>query len=151
MSVFDWIEDARQLDAEGLEMYEGFFTSLDRAYIDELASAIREAGFAMPMLCCSPDFTVANPGERKRQIDREIQMIAVARQLGGPGTVCRILSGQRYPELSWEQGREWVIEAINAVLPAAREHDVVLGFENHFKDGFWQYPEFAQKAERFVS
>ena len=29
MSVFDWIEAARSLDADGLEMYDGFFTSLD--------------------------------------------------------------------------------------------------------------------------
>ena len=28
MSVFDWIDMARQLDADGLEMYDGFFTSL---------------------------------------------------------------------------------------------------------------------------
>ena len=28
-SVFDWIDMARSLDADGLEMYDGFFTSLD--------------------------------------------------------------------------------------------------------------------------
>ena len=27
MSVFEWIEMAKQLDADGLEMYEGFFTA----------------------------------------------------------------------------------------------------------------------------
>jgi sugar phosphate isomerase/epimerase len=151
MSVYEWIESARQLDADGLEMYEGFFTSLERAYIDDVASKIHAAGFAMPMLCCSPDFTAPDRDERLRQIDREIQMITVARQLGGPGTVCRVLSGQRYPDVSWEQGKEWVIEGIESVLPVAREHEVVLGFENHYKDGFWRYPEFAQKADRFLS
>ncbi len=29
LSVFDWIDMARSLDADGLEMYDGFFTSLD--------------------------------------------------------------------------------------------------------------------------
>ena len=77
-------------------------------------------------------------------------MIGVTRQLGGRRSVCRILSGQRYPEVSWEQGREWVVAAIEELLPVAREHDVVLGLENHYKDGFWKYPEFAQKQERFV-
>ena len=33
LSVFDWIEMARSLDADGLEMYDGFFTSLDTAYL----------------------------------------------------------------------------------------------------------------------
>ena len=32
----------------------------------------------------------------------------------------------------------------------AREHDVVLGLENHYKDGFWKYPEFAQKKDVFL-
>jgi sugar phosphate isomerase/epimerase len=151
MSVFDWIEMAKQLDADGLEMYEGFFTSLEAGYLDKVGAAIQEAGFAMPMLCCSPDFTAADADKRKREIDREAEMIRVTRRLGGPGAVCRILSGQRYPEVSWEQGREWVLEAIQQVLPVARENAIVLGMENHYKDGFWKYPEFAQKMNRFVN
>ena len=38
MSVFEWIEMARSLDADGLEMYEGFFTSLDDGYIDSVGA-----------------------------------------------------------------------------------------------------------------
>jgi sugar phosphate isomerase/epimerase len=150
MSVFDWIEMANQLDADGLEMYEGFFSSLEPAYLDSVAESIHAAGFAMPMLCCSPDFTAPDPDKRKREIDREAEMIRITRRLGGPGAVCRILSGQRYPEVAWEQGRDWVLEAIHAVLPVAREHGIVLGMENHYKDGFWRYPEFAQKMDPFL-
>jgi sugar phosphate isomerase/epimerase len=151
MSVFDWVEMARSLDADGLEMYDGFFTSLDVSYIDGLAEAIHNAGFAMPMLCCSPDFTNPDPYARKLAIDREAELIAIARRLGGPKTVCRVLSGQRYPEVSRERGLAWVVECINQVLPVAREHDVVLGLENHYKDGFWKYPEFAQKQDVFLA
>lgn len=151
MSVFDWIAMAKQLDADGLEMYEGFFTNLEPAYLDSIAEAISAAGFAMPMLCCSPDFTAPDPAQRKREIDREAEMIRITRRLGGPGAVCRILSGQRYPCVPWEQGRDWVLEAIYHVLPIAREHSIVLGMENHYKDGFWKYPEFAQKLDRFTA
>jgi sugar phosphate isomerase/epimerase len=150
MSVFDWIELARQLDADGLEMYEGFFTSLEPGYLDSVAEAIRAAGFAMPMLCCSPDFTHPDADARKRAVDHEVEMVRVARRLGGPGTVCRVLSGQRHPGVGREQGLEWAAECITAVLPAAREHGVVLGLENHYKDGFWKYPEFAQKMDVFL-
>lgn len=150
MSVFDWIDMARALDADGLEMYDGFFTSLDDAYIDSVGEAIQQAGFAMPMLCCSPDFTNPDPDARQRAVAREAELIAVARRLGGPGTVCRVLSGQRYPQVSREQGLSWVVECINQVLPVARSHDVVLGLENHYKDGFWKYPEFAQKQDVFL-
>ena len=150
MSVFDWIEQAQQLGAEGLEMYEGFFWSLDDAYIDSIGEAIEAAGFAMPMLCCSPDFTDPDPAARQRAVEREAQMIGITRRLGGPGAVCRVLSGQRRRGVSVEQGLEWVVECIQECIAIAEEHDIVLGLENLYKDGYWQYPEFAQKAEIFV-
>src|SRR6478735_6123375 len=87
MSVFDWIAMARSLDADGLEMYDGFFTSLDASYLATVRDAIGEAGFAMPMLCCSPDFTNPDPDARKRAVDREAEMIRVTRFLGGPRSV----------------------------------------------------------------
>jgi sugar phosphate isomerase/epimerase len=150
MSVFDWIEQARSLDCDGLEMYEGFFTSLDPGYLDSVAEAIRATGREMPMLCCSPDFTNSDADARKRAVEKECELVRVTRRLGGPRAVCRVLSGQRYPEVGREQGLQWVVECINAVLPVAREYDVILGLENHYKDGFWKYPEFAQKKDVFL-
>jgi sugar phosphate isomerase/epimerase len=35
-------------------------------------------------------------------------------------------------------------------LPVARELDITLALENHYKDGIWKYPEFAQKADVFL-
>jgi sugar phosphate isomerase/epimerase len=119
--------------------------------LGKLHDAIRTAGFEMPMLCCSPDFTNPSRDARKQAVEHEAAMIRVARELGGPGTVCRVLTGQRYPEVSRERGIEWVVEAITALLPVAREYGIVLGLENHYKDGFWRYPEFAQKQEVFLA
>jgi sugar phosphate isomerase/epimerase len=151
ISVFEWVEMAKDLDADGLEMYEGFFTSLDSDYLAKLHDWIRTAGFEMPMLCCSPDFTNPSSDARKQAVEHEAAMIGVARALGGPGTVCRVLTGQRYPEVSREQGIEWVVKAITSLVPVARESEIVLGLENHYKDGFWRYPEFAQKQEVFLA
>jgi sugar phosphate isomerase/epimerase len=150
MTVFDWIELSRSLGAEGLEMYEGFFTSLDDAYIDSVGEAIAATGCAMPMLCCSPDFTNPDADARKRALDHEVEMIRVTRRLGGPRAACRVLSGQRYPEVPRAQGVAWVVEAIESLLPVAREYDVVLAMENHYKDGYWRWPEFAQKMDVFL-
>ena len=150
MTVFDWIEQSKTLGAEGLEMYERFFTSLDDGFLDGVGEALQQAGYAMPMLCCSPDFTNPDPDGRKRAVEFEADMIRVTARLGGPRACCRILTGQRYPEVSVEQGLEWVVEAIEQVLPVAREYDTILALENHYKDGFWRYPEFAQKKEIFL-
>ena len=149
MSLFQWIELAQQLDAEGLELYEGFFESLDRSYLQRVREAIQAAGFEMPMLCCSPDFTNPDPDSRQQAIAHEVKLIEVTAWLGGGW--CRVLSGQRYPQVSSEQGIEWVLEAYQQLLPVAREYNVVLAMENHYKDGFWQYPEFAQKKEIFLA
>ncbi len=150
MSLFTWIEEARQLDCDGLEMYEGFFERLDESYLLEVRSAINSTGREMPMLCCSPDFTHPSEAKRMAAIEYQQKMIRVAHTLGGPGTVCRVLSGQRWPELTREQGLKYAADGIKACLPLAEELDVVLGLENHYKDGFWHYAEFAQKADVFL-
>ena len=150
MTIFDWIEDSKVLGVEGLEMYEGFFASLDEVYLNSVGEAIQKAGYAMPMLCCSPDFTNPDLSNRKRAIEYEAKMIKITRRLGGPKAACRILSGQRYPQVSREQGIRWVVEAIEQLLPVARENDIILVIENHYKDGYWKYPEFAQKQDVFL-
>lgn len=150
MTVFEWIEQAKSLDADGLEMYEGFFINLEDSYLDEVSAAIRDAGFAMPMLCCSPDFTAPDESKRKQAIEYQQSMVRVAHRLGGEGVVCRVLSGQRWPEVSREDGLRMASEGIISCLPLAKELGVVLGIENHYKDGYWNYPEFAQKKDVFL-
>lgn len=150
LSLFCWIEMARALDADGLELYDGFLESHDIAYLDDVGEALERAGFAMPMMCCSPNFTVADADERRRAVERHVANMRVTRHLGGPGAVCRVLSGQRYPDVDLSQGVERVAQCIRSLLPVAEELDIVLGLENHYKDGFWEYPEFAQKMDVFL-
>ena len=128
MSVFEWIEMARTLDADGLEMYDGFFTSLDDDYIDQVGEAIALGGVrhADALLLAR----LHQPRSRRTQTRRRS---ARRRWSASPvasaarATVCRVLSGQRYPEVGREQGLGWVVECIDQVLPVAREHDIVLG------------------------
>lgn len=150
MTIFEWIKIAKDLDVDGLEMYDGFFERLDADYVDLVGESITEAGFEMPMMCCSPDFTHPNPDVRKQAIKMEVDMIRLTRRLGGPRATCRVLTGQRYPNVNFEQGLEWVVESINSLIPVAKEYDIVLALENHYKDGHWKYPEFAQKKEVFL-
>jgi sugar phosphate isomerase/epimerase len=41
-------------------------------------------------------------------------------------------------------------ECITALLPDAEQHGITLILENHYKDGFWQFPEFAQRRDVFL-
>lgn len=148
MTVRQWIEMAATLDIDGLEFYPGF---LDFARPGSLAETRRIAAdhdLAIPMLCCSPDFTHHDPQFRREQIDNEKRWIDMAAELGC--SFCRILSGQRRPEVSREDGLKYAAECIHACLDHAASHDITLNLENHYKDSYWQYPEFAQRTELFL-
>ncbi|MDP9027954.1 MAG: sugar phosphate isomerase/epimerase [Actinomycetota bacterium] len=151
LSIFQWIEMARELPIEGLELYSRMFWDASDSFVDRVGDALESAGFQMPMLCASPDFTHPDADQRKRELDTEIQMMHIAARLGGPGASCRVLSGQRHPEVSVEQGLAYAAEAITSLLPLARELQITLAIENHYKDGFWEYPEFAQKKDVFLA
>lgn len=150
MTVFDWIEKARQLPVEGLELYSGMFWETSDDFVNRVGDALAAANFEMPMMCASPDFTNPDPKVRAAEFEREAEMIRITSKLGGPGASTRVLSGQRHPGVSREQGLEWVVESIEGLLPLARELDITLAIENHYKDGSWQYPEFAQKTDVFL-
>jgi len=65
------------------------------------------------------------------------------------GSYCRVLSGQRRPEISIPHGIKFAAQCIEECLPYAKEHGIILILENHYKDDFWEYPEFAQKMDVF--
>ena len=149
MSLFDWIEMAADLKVEGLELYSKFLESFDKRYLQKVKSSIKEKGFEMPMMCYSPDFTIPNVNKRKKEIEKQIEIIRVTSSLGGK--FCRVLSGQRRPKITIEDGIKWVVESIKYCLQAAKENNIILLMENHYKDDFWKYPEFAQKKNIFLS
>ena len=149
MDVFDWVDMSVQLECEGLELYSGFLKSIEKQYLSRLRNRIESHGMTMPMMCYSSDFTIPDYETRQHEIAKQINIIRVTAELGGQ--YCRILSGQARPDVSVEQGVDWVVGAIESCLGEAEKCSVKLVIENHFKDGYWQYREFAQKKEVFLS
>jgi sugar phosphate isomerase/epimerase len=151
MTVFDWITTARQLPpVDGLELHADFFWQTDDGYLDRVGDTLAAAGFVMPMVCVSPDFVNPDPEIRKRELDREIDMIRIAGRIGTDNATVRVLSGMARPEVPLEQGLDWASEAILSLIPIAKEHGVTLALENHYKASTWEYPEFAQRREVYL-
>jgi sugar phosphate isomerase/epimerase len=148
LTVFDWIAMAADLPVDGLELHNGFLQSLDEAYLDRVRAAIESRLLQMPMLCYSSDFIKPDREERRREVERQKQMIEVTARL--KGQFCRVLSGQRRADVSREQGVRWVVECIRDLLDYAAEKRVVLVMENHYKDNYWKHPEFAQKSAVYI-
>lgn len=147
MQVSEWIELASRLDLNGLEWYAGFLEMADETNWPVFRHDVEARGLVIPMLCCSPDFTHPDPDFRQREIKKQLRWIDMTQALGG--TFCRVLSGQRRPELTMDEGVELAAQCIEVCLPYAQERGITLILENHYKDDFWEYPEFAQKMEVF--
>ena len=147
MKVSDWITLAVKLDIEGLEWYAGFLEMANEKNWPEFRKQVEDHGKVIPMMCCSPDFTHPDRAFRQQEIAKQKRWIDMTYALGG--SYCRVLSGQRRPEVSISEGVKLAAESIEACLPYAQERNITLIIENHYKDDFWEYPEFAQKADVF--
>ena len=99
------------------------------------------------MLCARPTSRIPIPRFAPQQIDSGKRLDRHGCALGGQ--FCRVLSGQRRPEVSRADGLAYAAESIEACLPHAAASGVTLIIENHYKDNYWQYPEFAQKMDVF--
>ena len=148
MRLSEWIGLAVQLDIDGLEWYAGFLEMADAASWPVFRRQVEDHGKSIPMMCCSPDFTHPDAAFREKEIRRQQKWIDMTHALGG--AYCRVLSGQRRPSLSPDEGIKLAAACIEACLPYAAERGVTLILENHYKDDFWEYPEFAQKMDLFA-
>jgi sugar phosphate isomerase/epimerase len=148
MTVAAWIDICDQFDVDGLEFYSGFAPLEDPAPWRIFAQKAAAHGRSIPMLCHSSDFTHPDPAERKNEIARQKAAIDVASVLGA--RYCRILTGQRRPEVPVDQGVAWATACIRESIDYAAPKGVVLNLENHYKDHTWLYPEFAQKRDVFL-
>jgi len=148
MTIFQWIDMASTLDVDGLEFYSGFVDPLSREDLARVKRSLQEKKLEMPMMCYSPNFTNPDSENRREEIKKQNAMVDLTAALGGK--YCRVLSGQGYPEVSRQDGIAWVVDCITQCLDHAAKKGIVLIMENHYKDNYWRYPEFAIKREVFL-
>ncbi|MEY3257883.1 MAG: hypothetical protein RL443_892 [Actinomycetota bacterium] len=148
MSIYEWIKLADELRVDGLEFYNNFADVKDSSNWSKVRSAVEDTGMVIRMMCASPDFTIPDAALRKKEVEKEIYAIEMSAALGAK--YCRVLSGQRRKDITRQEGMNYVVESINACIPAAESLGVTLIIENHYKDDFWTEPEFAQMMEVFV-
>src|SRR4051812_3318088 len=147
MKLREWIEIGAGLQLDGLEFYIRFLELQQPGAPESFRRMAADHGLEIPMLCASPDFTHPDAAFRRQQIDSQRQAIDLCAELGGQ--YCRVLSGQRRPELSRDEGLGLAEECINACIPHAAACGVTLVIENHYKDDYWTHPEFVQKMDDF--
>lgn len=153
LTVEDFIRRAPSMGLEGVELYPDFLAGYGHRPLADLRKTAEDAGVELPMMCSSPDFIDPSPGAFDRAVERMRELVDVMVELN-PGAAwrsVRVLSGQAWPQVSEEEGIARSVEGIRAVCAYADGKDVQVVMENHYKDGLWTYPEFAQSSTRFVA
>jgi sugar phosphate isomerase/epimerase len=148
MTLFDWIEKGGQLGVDGLEMHNLFFEGKSASYLDEVKRKCSDLNLAMPMMCYSPDFTQPELQKRLEELEKQKQAIDLTVTLGG--RFCRTLTGQNRPGLDRKKTIGWCVEMIRESVAYAAERGIIINIENHYKDGYWEYPEFALRSDVFL-
>jgi sugar phosphate isomerase/epimerase len=133
---------------DGLEMHALFFEGKDASYLDEVRQRCEDLHLAIAMMCFSPDFTHPERAKRLEELAKQKEAIDLTVNLGGK--FCRTLTGQNRPGLDRKLAIRWCVEMIREAVAYAESKGVVINIENHYKDGYWDYPEFALKSEVFL-
>ncbi|MFB3827946.1 MAG: sugar phosphate isomerase/epimerase family protein [Bryobacteraceae bacterium] len=148
MSVDGWIHMSDGFDVDGLEFYAPFTPLDDPSELERIRREVERRNRAIPMMCYSPDYTRPDARERRLEVEAQKRALRGCAVLGVK--YCRVLSGQRRPEVARDEGVRWAAECICELLPEAEKSGITLVLENHYKDGFWTWPEFAQKLDVFL-
>jgi sugar phosphate isomerase/epimerase len=148
MTLFDWIEKAGKLGVDGLEMHYLFFDAQGDEFLEQVIRKCDENKLTIPMVCFSPDFTQPDLEMRKEELEKQKNAIDLTVRLGG--RFCRTLSGQARPDLDRKMAVGWCVEMIREAVAYASEQGITINIENHYKDGYWEYPEFALRSDIFL-
>ena len=153
LTIEDWITTAGTLEIEGVELYPRFLAGTGTSYLASLRHRAEDVGLELPMMCSSPDFIDPAPGAWDRAVEQMCELVDVMVELapGARWRSVRVLSGQAWPGVGEEEGIARAVEGINAVLAYSAPRGVWAVIENHYKDGLWEYPEFAQSSRRFLA
>ena len=147
MTIAEWIDLAAKLDIDGLEFYSGFLELAKPHAARDARRKPKTRTFQSPCSAARPISRIPTPPSASSRSTRRMRWIDMAAELGSQ--FCRVLSGQRRPEVSRADGIRYAAECIEACLPHAAERGITLIIENHYKDNYWQYPEFAQRMDVF--
>lgn len=148
MSMEDWFKQAAAYDLFGTEIYHRCLESHDPAYIQQVNDLLKRYWLRVSQFSCSPDLCHPDPIKRAEEVRLLKEHIAIAAQLGAPSV--RVTAGQAHPGLTREQGIKNTVESLRECLKVADEYGVYLAFENHYKDYFWEYPDFSQPHDVFL-
>jgi len=148
MGLDDWFRLASALGFDGTEIHERSLASFDKDYLQDIVEAVKSNNLQVSQLICATDFTNPDPILRDREVQTLKQYIDASSLLDG--CCLRITAGQVYPDIPRELTISWVVDCFRRCLEYALNKEVLLAYENHYQDYFWERPDFSMKHEIYL-
>ncbi len=148
MKLEEWFPIAASLGINGTEIHDRSLASFEPAYLDHIGEELAKNKLRLSQLVGAADFTHPDPAARVRELEITRRNIDVAARLGG--TCVRLTAGQVHPTVSREEGVAWACEGLKAAAEYAVGQKVWVAYEDHYKDYFWERPDFSQRGEIFL-
>jgi len=130
IDLFDFVNLAADMALDGVEPTSYYFPpDVTTDYLNRLKLHAFTLGLDISGTAVGNNFCLPPGAKRDEQIELVRRWIDRAAELDAP--VIRIFAGNVPRGATAEQAAGWAIEGINAVLPYAAKHGIVLALENH--------------------
>ncbi|BBI33436.1 sugar phosphate isomerase/epimerase family protein [Cohnella abietis] len=117
----------RDTKAQGVELLTKYLSSdTDLISIEE---ALSRNNLSVACIGASNNFVLPNEGERLEQVEEIAKAVHLAKHFGA--AVVRVFAGDELEGISYEQGRQWIVEGLKSAAAMAETQGIKLCLENH--------------------
>ena len=148
MQLEAWFPIAASLGLDGTEIHDRSLASFEPEYLEHIGQELTDHGLLVSQLVGAADLTHPDPDVRARELAMTKRNIDVAARLGA--TCVRATAGQAHPGVSRDQGVTWAATGLRAAVEYAGPRGIWVAYEDHYKDYFWERPDFSQRGEIFL-
>jgi sugar phosphate isomerase/epimerase len=128
MSSVDFIETARQIGADGVELLEPLWNDKD-AEMNHVENALKRTGMPVGVYSVSNDFVSTSATERAANVQAIRVGVDTAVHLGAG--VVRVFAGNTKDDITFNQAFQWIVEGLKEGADYAQTKGVKLALENH--------------------
>lgn len=149
LSIKEYASLCKSLDLDGFDLGIIQLKNHTPVYLNQLKRDLRNIGISPAMITTYPNFTHPDALQREREFEYLRHDIALASDVGAK--FLRITAGQAHPEMPIDEGIKHVVDFFHQIAPVADKFGVKLVYENHSKPGAWDFMDFSNPPEIFLS
>lgn len=128
MTVWDFIDRARDMGVQGVSLESCFLPWADHPFIDRLSETLQASQLEPVWAWGHPNGL--GSGSRPQEVADLVEHLDVARRIGAK--VMRICGGSRHTRpASWAAHRRGLLELLYPIIEHAEKQGVVVAMENH--------------------